>query len=239
MRTRYLALALGMLVLLAGCVSPIQTTTAADTTSTGTTVSATRTGTVSTDADLAVVSVAVIAEADSADVARAQVATDVERMHTALRDAGIPDDAVTTSSFAIYQQYDYRDGEQVAMGFRAFHAFTIETAPARAGEIVDLSVGSGATEVSGVTFTLSEETRADLRAQAIQRAVTATRADADAMASVAGLSVTGIQTMSTSGGFTPVERFEQAASDAGGAQTTFEPGPVTVSATVEITYRAS
>jgi hypothetical protein len=160
-------------------------------------------------------------------------------MRSALRGAGVPDDAVTTTSFAIFPQYDYRDGEQLATGFRAVHAFTVETTPARAGEIVDLAVGNGATEVYGVTFTLSEQVRADLRQEAIQRAVTAARADADAIAGAAGLSVTSVKSVSTSGGFTPAERFEAVAPDAGGARTTFEPGPVTVSATVEITYRAS
>jgi hypothetical protein len=92
--------------------------------------------------------------------------------------------------------------------------------------------------VYGVSFTLTEETRASIRAQAVERAVTAARADADAMAGAAGLSVTSVETMSTSGGFSPVERFDAAESAADGARTTFEPGPVTVSVTVDVTYRA-
>jgi uncharacterized protein YggE len=239
MRTRYLALALGVLVMLAGCVGPLQTGTAAAETTTSTTISVTGTGSVSTDADLAVVFVAVSADADTADAARGQVAADVDRMRSALREANVPDDAVTTTSFTLVQQYDYRDGERVEMGYRATHAVSIETSPAHAGEIVDIAVGNGATEVGGVSFTLTEETRAELRSQAIERAVTAARADADAMAGAAGLSVTSIQTMSTSGGFTPVERLDLAESAASGGQTTFEPGPVTVSATVDVTYRAA
>lgn len=241
MRTKLLTVGLGFLVLLAGCMGPLQTasgtTTATD--GEGTTLSTTGTGSVDTDADLALVSVAVVATADSADAARGQVATDVERMRTALREAGIPDDAVTTASFSVFPEYDYDNGERTERGFRAVHAFTIETEPARAGEVVDLAVGNGATQVQGVSFTLTDETRAALRAQAIERAVTAARADADAMADTVGLSVTGIETMSTSGGFTPVERFDVAESDAGGARTTFEPGPVSVSVTVQVTYRAA
>jgi uncharacterized protein YggE len=45
--------------------------------------------------------------------------------------------------------------------------------------------------------------------------------------------------MSTSGGFSPVERVDLAESAADGARTTFEPGPVTVSVTVDVTYRAA
>jgi hypothetical protein len=235
-----LTLALGLLVVLAGCLGPLQTTPSATATDAeGTTLSTTGTGSLDAEADLAVVAVAVVATADSADAARGQVAADAERMRTALREAGVPDDAVTTASFAVYPGYDYRDGERTERGFRAVHAYRIETDPARAGDVVDVAVGNGASEVQGVSFTLSDETRANLRTQAIERAVTAARADADAMASAAGLSVTGVETMSTTGGFVPVERFDVAESAADGARTTFEPGPVSVSVTVQVTYRAA
>ena len=240
MRTRSLAVALGLLVLLAGCLGPLQTaspTTETAETTDGTTISATGTGSVTTDADLAVVSVAVVATADSADAARGQVAADVQRMRTALRDAGVPDDAVSTASFSVFP--DYRNGDDPAdRGFRAVHSFRIEIDPARAGEVVDVAVANGASEVQGVVFTLTDETRASLRAQAIERAVTAARADADAMAGSVDHSITGVETMSTTGGFAPVERFA-AESAADGARTTFEPGPVSVSVTVDVTYRAA
>ncbi|WP_318568390.1 SIMPL domain-containing protein [Salinigranum marinum] len=240
MRTRSLAVALGLLVLLAGCLGPLQTaSTTTDTTETtdGTTISATGTGSVTADADLAVVSVAVVATADSADAARGQIATDSQRMRTALRDAGVPDDAVSTASFSVFP--DYRNGDDPAeRGFRAVHSFRIETDPARAGEIVDVVVANGASEVQGVVFTLTDETRASLRSQAIERAVTAARADADAMAGSVDRSITGVETMSTTGGFAPVERLA-AESAADGARTTFKPGPVSVSVTVDVTYRAA
>jgi hypothetical protein len=236
-----LPLAVGLLVLVAGCIGPLQTTstTAADATTDATTLSTTGTGTVEAAADLAVVAVAVVRTAGTADDARGQVAADVERMRTALRDAGVPDDAVTTAAFAVYPQYDYRDGERVERDFRAVHEFRIETDPGRAGEVVDLAVGNGATEVRGVQFTLADETHATLRTQAIERAVAAARADADAMTAAAGLSVTGVESMSTSGGFTPVERVETADAAGDRAATTFEPGPVSVSVTVQVTYRAA
>lgn len=242
-RTTMLPLGIGLLLVLAGCLGPLQTApgtgTGTDTASAGTTLSTTGTGSVDADADLAVVSVAVTATAASADAARGQVAADVERMRTALRDAGIPDDAVTTTSFTVSAEYDYEGGERTERGFHAVHSFRIETAPDRAGEVVDLAVGNGVNQVQGVSFTLADDTRADLRAQAIERAVTAARADADAMASAAGLSVTSVETMSTAGGFVPVGRFGVAESAADGARTTFEPGPVSVSVTVQVTYRAA
>ena len=241
MRHSILALALGALVLLVGCSAPLQSSPAASDASdtVGPTISTTGTASIETDADLAVVSVSVVKTAASADEARGQVAADVERMRTALRDANVPDEAVTTASFSVFPEYEYENGERTERGFRAVHAFRIETDPARAGEVVDVAVGNGATQVQGVSFTLTEETRASLRTEAIERAVTAARTDADAMAAAEGLSVTGVHQMSTAGGFVPVEQFAVAEDAGAGARsTTFEPGPVSVSVTVSVTYTA-
>jgi hypothetical protein len=242
MRSRWLPVTLGLLVLLAGCLGPLQATTSAPTTTPTTAtdetvVSATGTGSVDAVADLAVVSLAVAATADTADDARGRVAADAERMRTALHDAGVPDDAVATTSFAVFPEYDYRDGGRTERGVRAVHTFQVETDPDRAGEVVDVAVANGATEVRGVSFTLTPETRASLRAQAIDRAVAAARADADTMAGAADLSITGVESVSTSGSVSPVERFA-AESAADGPQTAFEPGPVVVSVTVDVRYRA-
>lgn len=239
MSSRLLPVAVAVLLLLAGCTAPLQMDSPSASTAEGaTTIDVTGTGQVSADADLALVFVSVTARADTADGARTQVARDVREMRSALRDAGIPDDAVTTSSFNIFPRFDSLDREAEIIGYSAVHAFRIEAAPDRAGEVIDLAVANGADEVTSVQFTLREETRASLREQALTSAVEGARADADTVAAAAGLSITGIEHVSTSGGVSPVfdGRFDEGA--AGGAPTVLEPGPVTVEATVSITYTA-
>jgi hypothetical protein len=255
MRTALPALALAALVLVAGCAAPfavgadgedrpdpVVRQVSADAGErappAGPTIAVSATGRASADPDLAVVRVSVTAEAASADAARSTVAADAERMRTALRDAGVPDDAVRTVSYAIAPRYDYGGDERSVVGYRAVHAYAVEVAPDRAGSVVDVAVANGASTVDGVTFTLSEEARADLRAQALDRAVTAARADADAIAAAAGLAVTDVREASTAAdvGFRPVYRVAEA--DAG-ASTTLEPGSVTVTASVHVTYGAA
>jgi hypothetical protein len=240
--TTSLPVALALLLLLAGCVAPLQSTgtgTAAD--AAVTTIDVSGTGEAAAEADLAVVSVAVSARADTADDARGAVATDVESMRTALRDAGVPDEAVTTAFFRISPRYEVIDREREVIGFEAVHAFRIETDPGRAGEVVDLAVGNGADRVDGIAFTLSDERRADLRERALTGAVEAARADADAVAAATDLSITGVASASTSGGFVPVfdARVAEDAAGRAGAPTTLEPGPVTVTATVSVSYTAA
>ena len=244
---------LAALLLLAGCAAPF--TANAGTTdvnspgsqvrtpdaNVGTTVSVQSEGSVDAAADLAVVRVSVVATADDADTARRQVAADAERMRAALSDAGVADDAVRTVSFDIYPEYDHTERERELVGYRAVHSFEIEVAPDRAGRVVDVAVANGASQVDGVTFTLTEEARADLRAEAISEAMAGARADAEAVAAAEELTITGVHSASTGVdvGPVPMPLAERASDSAGGApSTTFEPGPVTVSATVSVTYTA-
>ena len=235
-------MAVAALVLLAGCGAALQTasdpTREADAGATDRTVSTTGAGSADADADRAVVRVAVTARADTAEAAREAVAADAARMRTALRDAGTDDDAVTTAYYRISPQYangGERDSRAI-VGYDAVHAYRIDAAAA-AGTVVDTALGGGASEIQGVTFTLSDETRAELRAVALERAVAAARADAETIASSSELSIVGVQSASTGGRIGIGAAYGPEAADRIG--TTFDSGSVTVTATVAVTYVAA
>jgi uncharacterized protein YggE len=133
-------------------------------------------------------------------------------------------------------EVDRERDDRTIVGYEAVHAYRIDAAADAAGTVVDTAVGNGADEVQGVTFTLSDETRADLRQEALEHAMSAARADADTVASSADLSITGVQSASTGGGVGPVYEMRETAADAG---TTFDAGSVTVTATVDVTYVAA
>jgi uncharacterized protein YggE len=227
---RPVLLAVASLVLFAGCVTPIGANGAADG---ATTVSVSATGTVSTDPDRAVVQASVEQTADTADAARERVAADVGRVRTALDEAGVPADAVTTDGYGVGPVYgEGRD----PVGYRATHVLAVETTPDEAGTVVDAAVGNGATRVDGVRFTLSDERRTDLRATAVDRAMAAARTDADTVAATADRSVTGVESVRVGADVSdgPFARGGEADASA----TRFDPGPVSVTATVDVTYRA-
>ena len=237
------AVAVAALVVLAGCGAALQTTggsTPAGGTDAGDaqrTISTSGTGEVAADADRAVVTVAVTARADTAEGAREAVATNATRMRGALRDAGVDDGDVTTASYRVRPRFetDRERGDRTIAGYEAVHAYRIDAAADAAGTVVDTAVGNGADEVQGVTFTLSDETRAELREEALERAMSTARADADTIASSAGLSITGVQSARTSSGFGPAYEIRDSAEGGG---TTFDAGSVTVTATVDVTYAA-
>jgi hypothetical protein len=260
MRSKLLAVLVAGLVLLAGCAGTLQSGTApasdpvridSDTDvrqlpldaqlqqspgADGPTISVTGVGEVTADPDVAVVHVSVIARADSAEGARADAATRVNDLLAALEAAGVADDDVETTGFSIRQDRD-REGEPT--DFVAVHSLRVETTPDEAGATVDTVVGAAEASVDSVQFTLSDEVRADLRAEALTRAVDAARADADAVAAAAGVEVAGVHTASTGGASYPAfAAFDERAADGASASTSFRPGPVTVSASVSIAYHA-
>ncbi|MEF8856978.1 MAG: SIMPL domain-containing protein [Haloplanus sp.] len=222
-------------VLLAGCVGPLQT--GVNDGGDGSTISVSAPGSATADPDRAVVRLGVEATADSADDARSQVAGGVESVRTALADAGVPEVNVTTAAFGIAPVYDRTETGRERTGYRAVHALTVETTPARAGELVDVAVEAGATNVDGVQFTLSDDRLAELRATALDRALRASRTDADGIAAATDLSVTGVRHVSTGTSFDPYAgtRFE---ADAGGGGIVIDPAPVTVTVSVGVTYSA-
>lgn len=237
MASRPLAAALlALLLVTAGCLG----TTTAQTDGDGDavrTIDVSATGTASADPDVALVRLAVEARADSADAAREQVAADVATMRDALRGLGVPDDAVTTTTFFVGPDYDYREGGRELTGYRAVHAFSVESDVDRAGEVIDAAVASGATQVQGVQFTLSDETRSELRGQALSAAMASARGDADTIASAAGVTLGPLQSASTADvGYPRPYAVRAEAGGDSGSSTVVEPGPVEVTASVQVSY---
>ena len=231
MNRSLLAVAVVGLVLLAGCAGPLQSTGADAPDDDGTTVVTTGTGSVTADADLAVLQVAVVAVADTADAARSDAANRSTALVDALVDAGVPEDAITTDGYSLTAQYGE---EREVTGYRAAHSYRVELPPDEAGAAIDTAVSAADAEVRGVSFTLAPETRAELREQAVANAVGDARADADAAAEAAGLNVTGVVHVEVGSG--PV--FYGRTLETADAATEFRPGPVSVEATVTVTYRA-
>jgi uncharacterized protein YggE len=232
-------LSIALLLITAGCLgaTPASTTgPAADTDGSTPTVSVSASGSVSVEPDLAVVTLAVEATADSADAAREQVATDVAAVRDALADLGLAADAVTTAAFGIHPEYDYSGDRREVVGYRAVHALTVESGVDEAGAVIDAAVGAGAVRVNGVQFTLTDDTRQSAREQALGVAMGNAAADAGAIATAADLTLDGVRSVSTGApAVSPFEDHVAMAEDESG-RTIIEPGPVTVSATVHVEY---
>jgi uncharacterized protein YggE len=105
-----------------------------------------------------------------------------------LRAAGIAADAIRTVGYDLQQEWDYVNNQRVSRGFVARNTIEVRVdAIARVGELLEMSVGSGATSVGGVRFDVKE--RKKLEREALRLAVEDARARADAAAAGAGRSI--------------------------------------------------
>lgn len=161
-------------------------------------------------------------------------------MRSALEEMDLAVDVVSAD-------YDIRaDRERRPEGettrFVGRHSFVLTVdAPDRAGDLVVTAVENGASTVDDVRFTVSEETRRELRQQALDQAMQNARAEAGVLAERSDLELTTVASVSTGSVQVRPYRAEFAAADGGdggGVPTSFDTGTVTVSAQVQVTYNA-
>jgi len=208
------------------------------------TIQVAATGSTETQPDKALVRVSVEATADDPTTARNRLAANVSTMEAALADAGIDESGIRTTDFDLRERRDRRPPERDGKGepdpeYWASHQFVIEVEDVdRVGTVVDVAIDNGATNVDDVRFTLSDETRQELRTEALETAMSDARQQAETIASSADLTITGVYSASTTDVHVPTRRVAmEAAADGGG--TSFNSGPVSVTATVEVTYNAT
>jgi hypothetical protein len=105
-----------------------------------------------------------------------------------LKALGLSADAVRTSGYDLQPEYDYANGRQTLRNYVARNMVEVRIDDiARAGDVLDAAVGSGATSVSGIRFGLKD--RAAAEREALRLAVADARARANAAASGAGVRV--------------------------------------------------
>lgn len=105
-----------------------------------------------------------------------------------LKGLGLAGDAIRTSGYDLQPQFDYVGGRQTLREYVARNSVEVRVDDvARAGDVLDAAVGSGATSVSGVRFDLKD--RSVVERDALRKAVADARARADAAASGAGMKV--------------------------------------------------
>ena len=124
----------------------------------------------------------------------------MQEVQDELRGAGIPAGAIRTVAYDLQQEFDYVEGRRISRGYLARNAIEVRVDDLdRVGELLELSVGSGATSVSGLRFDLKD--RARLEREALQLAVADARGKAEAAAAGAGRSIDRIVRIDEAGMF--------------------------------------
>ena len=184
-------------------------------------------------------------QTENTDVKRAQ-AENSAKMNTvieALIASGIPRDALKTTGYNIYPVYEESVGIMMpkVKTYRVTNTLTVTLHDvSKTGEVIDIAVANGINQADSIRFLLSDQQQKVLRTEALKKAVEQARNDADTVAQAMGTAVTGIKNADITGGYYPVlfENYQYAASgDMRMASTTpVQPGDITVSATVTVSY---
>jgi uncharacterized protein len=113
--------------------------------------------------------------------AQAASATAMTAVQEKLLAAGLPREALRTVVLSLQQEFDYTDGKQTPRGYVARHVIEARVDDlAILGDVLDASVGAGATSVHGLEFGLKQ--RAAVEREALTLAVADALARADAAA---------------------------------------------------------
>ncbi len=202
-------------------------------------IDVTGTSSITRPADKATLSIGVETQAEDAQEAEAENTEITNQLYSALEDLGLTSKDYKTESFNIYPNRDYRGSSGEITGYTVRHSISIDTDKIeKVPDILDAAVGAGANNIYGINFGLKEETREMARAEAYKKATTFAKAKADSIAEGLGVRITGItRVRDTSYDFIPY-RAEVAMADVAekGALIQVEPGEVTVTARISVSY---
>ena len=170
-------------------------------------------GRVSAEPDMAVLTLGVTREAKTAKDAMDQTSAAVSEVLTTLTDAGIEARDMQTSSLSLSPRWDHsdRDKPPSVVGYVASNTLSIRVRDLGGlGAVLDGVIGSGANQMNGLSFTLSDPR--PIEDQARINAVQDAKAKAMLLAEAAGVSLGPVLTISegSGGGPAPIQMRREA-----------------------------
>ena len=241
MKNRYLLLATAFMLVLA--ILPLQATAVDPTLCPEKTISVTGNGEIMAMPDIAMITSGVQTQNRDVRVAQAENARIMDGLISALVAAGISHEDIQTSGYSIYPVYN---DDNLPFGQKITYYQVTNTVQitvrdiSRAGEVIDITVANGANQVNSISFRVSPEKEQALRAEVLTMAVTQARADADVVALATGTTITGVQSVTVGSVYTPILYDNRMAAGAATKEamvpTPIEPGQVTVTAQVSVSY---
>lgn len=186
-------------------------------------------------------------ENDGADAAKA---LDVNSQNTQkvidrLKAEGLEDSAIETANVTVYpiRTYDPKTGKESLTGYRAQNTVTVTLKDAlKVGKVLAAAVETGATNITGPEWKLSEDSAAVT--EALKKAVANARTKAEAVAEAQGIKLGDVVMMSEGGVEVPIVPVYSdlrltAAEAAKVAEPPISPATLDVTATITVTYSLS
>jgi uncharacterized protein YggE len=168
------------------------------------TVTVSGTGHMSALPDQAVISIGVQGSASTAAAALDANSKQMQQVLARLKADGIPDAAIETTNVSVYpnQVYDQKTGRPSTVGYQAANSVNVTLTDFSAiGKVFAAAAEAGANNLSGPSWQLSDNTKA--QTEALAQASSQARAKAEAFAAANGVTLGGVLVL-TEGYSSPV-----------------------------------
>ena len=107
---------------------------------------------------------------------------------TAVKELGVDGKDIKTINYSIYPEYDYSGSVQKVTGFRVDNTVQVTLKDTTLmNQVIDTGAEQGANQIGGVQFSLSTEKTKELTRQARKEAIEEAKANAQELASLAGM----------------------------------------------------
>jgi uncharacterized protein YggE len=200
------------------------------------TISVSGAGTVSMSPDIGWFTASVVTQAATAAQAEQQDNDAMAKVISALKSAGIADKDIQTVEFSlspIYQDSKDPGKMPILAGYSLRHSIRVTVNDVTTlGKMLDLSISSGANDVSGVSFGLSDAKAQQAESQALDIAVKDANNRAKAIANAMGVNLVGPISVSIGYYYAPVAMDLKG----GATQAPIMPGQLEYTVNVQIAY---
>lgn len=223
---------------LSACAGAVQ---AADE-STTRTISVNGTASVMLTPDIAYIYIGVHNENVDATLAVSENSESTQKVIDALIKAGIAELDIQTTNFSVYPRQDYGPGGEMleTITFMVDNSVYVTLREIdQIGELLNVAVSAGANSISGISFDVEDKSAAlsEARGQALQDA----QAQAEELATVAGLSLGDIQAINAYSNFSPQPLYGYgsggyAMEQAVAVNVPISPGQMTISMEVNVIF---
>jgi uncharacterized protein YggE len=191
-------------------------------------------GVVSVKPDVAIVQLGVDITNPSVDEAQSMASQQMDAVLNKLKSLGVADKDIRTIQYSIQPQIDYQ--KNVLTGYRVVNVVQVTVRQIdKLGSLLGQAVGSGATTVQGISFTVDDPSK--LQAEARDKAIQDAKAKAEQMAKAAGIKLGKVTALSESGGTVPARQvLAAAAPTAMGAEVPISTGESEIRVTVQMVF---
>lgn len=161
------------------------------------TISVSGTGTVTVSPDIADLRLGVSVTSSTVKAARASAAKSMTAILAGLKKLGIADADIQTAILSLQPAYDYSNGTNPprVTGYTLTNVVAVTVRKLDiVGDAIDGSLAAGATSLDSVTFRVADRTASEKQAR--EGAMADAKAKAQALALAAGVSITGVASIS-------------------------------------------